>query len=121
MDIYLVIQAIFYLLGVAWLYLVVVAIYCLYLETDLSVLQKLFQCFISLLLPFIGALLVLHFLYQQSPEIVSRFRLLWPFSSIIRNKQELGGGTGHNGETVLGEWSKGLHGGTSDSTNGDND
>lgn len=94
-------------MSVLWLWITVLALLCLFLDPDLEPVQRWGQLTIVLLIPLLGATVVLRMVNDHSPEVVARFLIPWPFSLVIRDKPVLKGGPGSNGEELPGSHSAG--------------
>ena len=64
----------------------VLALLCIHLDPELTSTQRWGQSAITLLIPYVGASLVLYFVNQHSPEVVSKFYIPWPLSKIVRDE-----------------------------------
>jgi uncharacterized membrane protein YgcG len=95
-----------------WLWVSVLAILCLFLDPDLEPIQRWGQIIIVILLPLIGASIILKLVNDHSPEVINKFYIPWPFKGLVLNKPLRHGGLGHNTEEQPGSHSGSFHSGS---------
>lgn len=100
-----------------WLWVTILALLCLILDPDLEPIQRWGQALVVLLIPYLGASLILKLVNDHSPEVIARFYIPWPFSLIVLDRKLLSNGLGSNGEDIPGSHSAGRHSG--DGSGGD--
>ena len=69
-----------------WLWLIVLGMISIKYDSTLDPFQKKAQSVIVLLVPFLGAALILHLVNQHSPEAIPRSLVPWPFKWLIFGK-----------------------------------
>jgi len=96
-----------------WLWITTLAVLCVTLDPELTKFQRIAQLAITLCLPFIGASFVLKCVSDQSPQVIARFYIPWPFNQLMTKQPFRSHGGGHNGEEMPGAHSQGAqsHGG----------
>lgn len=102
-----------------WLWISGVSILCLFLDPDLESVQRYSQMVMILLLPYIGASIVLKFVNDHSPEVINRFYIPWPFKGLVQNKEFRSVGSGSNNEEIPGAHSGSFRGGSDGGGSGD--
>lgn len=105
-----------------WLWVTILALLCLILDPDLEPIQRWGQALVVLLIPYLGASLILKLVNDHSPEVIARFCIPWPFSLIVQDRKLTSNGSGSNGEEIPGSHSAGRHfgeGGGSDAGGSD--
>lgn len=55
-------------------------------DHTLEKIQRVAQFIFVWLIPFVGASIVLHFVYEHSPEAISKNWIPWPFKNLIFGK-----------------------------------
>jgi len=70
-------------IGFLLLWLSILAIYAITHDALLNRLQKSMQFIFVLVIPFIGSTVVLHIIYEHSPNLIPRRLIPWPFKNII--------------------------------------
>jgi len=55
-------------------------------DQTLEKVQKVFQSVFVWIIPFVGASVVLHFVYEHSPEAIPKNWIPWPFKNLIFGK-----------------------------------
>lgn len=95
-----------------WLWVTVLSVLCLFLDPDLEPVQRWGQMVVVILLPFIGAAIVLKLVNDHSPEVINRFYIPWPLRSLVLDKPLRHSGGGSNGESMPGTHSESFHGGS---------
>ncbi|WP_415891363.1 hypothetical protein ACMXYV_08615 [Neptuniibacter sp. SY11_33] len=85
-----------------WFWISAIAILCLFLDPDLEIVQRWGQTFAVVLLPLIGASLVLKLVNDHSPEVIRKFYIPWPFNLLVLDTELLSDGPGSNKEEVTG-------------------
>ena len=100
-----------------WLWISVLSILCLFLDPDLEPIQRWGQMIIVILLPYIGASIILKLVNDHSPEVIDKFYIPWPFRKLVLDKPLRHSGSGNSGsdqnrEEVPGSHSGSFHGGS---------
>lgn len=103
-----------------WLWISALSILCLFLDPDLEPIQRWGQMIIVILLPYIGASIILKLVNDHSPEVIDKFYIPWPFRNLVLDKPLRHSGSAQNREEVPGSHSGSFHGG-SDSGGGGSD
>ncbi len=98
------------MLALLWLWITAIALLCLFMDPELTGVQRWGQSLVVLLLPLLGAALILKLVNDHSPEVIARFYIPWPFKSMVTNKPLLSNGPGSHAEEAPGIHSGG-HGG----------
>ena len=79
-------------LGLILIWLNILGIVAVRHDSTLDAFQKKAQIALVILIPFLGAVLVLHLVNQHSPESIPQGLVPWPFKSLIfgrfRNKNQ---------------------------------
>ena len=68
------------------IYMNILATLCLFLDPDLSKIQRNGQLIFAWLIPYLGASVVIHLVSQHSPEVAKRLYIPWPFRSMVDDK-----------------------------------
>ena len=70
-----------------WFWMVIAGVLAVMRDPTLESFQKWSQIALILLIPYFGAALVLHLVYQHSPESVPRALIPWPFKGLVFGKE----------------------------------
>lgn len=81
-----VITLVFIISGIIWLWLTAIAVFAAKHDQTLNPFQKKAQIIIAIVIPVVGAALVLYLVQQHSPEAIPRSWAPWPFRSMIFGK-----------------------------------
>lgn len=96
-----------------WLWVSVLSILCLFLDPDLEPIQRWGQMLIVILLPYIGASLILKLVNDHSPEVIDRFYIPWPLRDLVLDKPLRHSGLANHKEEASGLHSESFHSGSS--------
>ena len=72
---------------IVWLWIATIAIISVKNDSSLEVFQRTSQIIIVLILPLLGAAIVLHLVNQHSPEVIPKSNIPWPFKFILFGKE----------------------------------
>ncbi len=70
-----------------WVWVSALSMLCLIYDPDLEPVQRWGQTAIILMIPFVGAIIVLRLVNDHSPEVIHKFYIPWPFKRWVQNKK----------------------------------
>ena len=105
MDTFLITSAV--ILSLSWIWLCMLALMAAKHDRTLDPFQRKAQMIIVLVIPFIGASIVLHLVNGHSPDVIPRKWIPWPLRNLIIGKERVRNSNRNDNDTDVSNYDGG--------------